>query len=195
MRSITGRSLFSLLLIIPSLLFAQDKKKEALSELFADAAYHHAIYYSPEYRAYWKQPFSSSLTIGANMPGGHVFGQLRYIDAKGNNVPDFSNITAIAGYETGIALPFRSKLIAGIGLGNCYFSFDDDAAGENLREESEMCGLLYTRIQVAANEHLSFYAGAEALRIYTHIRTDVISLQAGIRYTFHTPKLLQKIID
>lgn len=195
MHYITGRSLFSFFVVIPSLLLAQDKKKEALSELFADAAYHHAIYYSPEYRTYWKHPFSYSLTIGANMPGGYVFGQLRYTDAKGNNVPDFSNITAIAGYETGITLPLRSKLIAGIGLGSCYFSFDDPAAGENLRDESEMCGLLYTRIQVAVNKRLNFYAGAEALRIYTHIRTDVISLQAGVRYIFHTPKPLQKIID
>lgn len=108
--------------------------------------------------------------------------------SKSDRYPDYNSLMIFLGWGRKIKLPLNLDFYAGLKIGTVSMDFNDDTVNTHLKTESELAAGLNFRLDYNFAGNFALNISAEATRIFTHKRIELLLISGGLSYTFNSPK-------
>jgi hypothetical protein len=108
-------------------------------------------------------------------------------------LPDFLAVHGTAGWGPIVALPRGIRLNPSAHIGAVMFRFSDENEFQGaLRDETEIETGIAARVEVPVAWRAYVWVGADALRVFTTPRTDLLFVEAGLGISLASPSWLRR---
>lgn len=133
-------------------------------------------------------PFYLGLTLDAGLAFS-IHG------AEAETLPDFLAMHGYGGLGPTFRLPAGMRLRTGVHAGILSMDFfEDESVTAAVRRESELAAGFYAEGVVPLTGRLGIVVGVRWTHVYTSTTIDLVRAQAGLAWTFDTPRWLREAL-
>ena len=131
---------------------------------------------------------------------GNVNAGVRFMtfDTFTKELPDFWSLYFFIGWGIELELPLNLKWCNGFNVGHYQMDFNEDEElgqeGEFEDRESEFAIELISKLSYPITDEVNVNTSLSYLRVFTNKKMDLFFVNAGLNYTFRTPKWLRDFL-